>query len=214
MPEELHHYRKSYEKGMLSEENLERDPMQQFRIWFFEAQNAEGIEEVNAMTLSTIGLDGFPKGRIVLLKRFDENGFYFYTNYESEKGRSIAENNHISLSFFWPNLERQVLIKGVATKTTEEDSNHYFQSRPRGSQLGAVVSNQSGTVENRAVLEEKLRALEIEFENMEIPKPAHWGGFLVKPIAIEFWQGRANRLHDRILYSLVERAWKIERLAP
>ncbi len=214
MPEELHHYRKSYEKGLLSEENLEPSPLQQFHIWFLEAKEAEGVEEVNAMTLSTMSLDGFPKGRIVLLKRYDENGFYFYTNYESEKGKSIGKNNHLSLSFFWPNLERQVLIKGTATKTTQEDSNHYFHSRPKGSQLGAVVSNQSGVLENRGILEDKLKALEIEFENKEIPKPAHWGGYFVKPVAIEFWQGRANRLHDRMLYTLVDDKWKIERLAP
>ncbi len=214
MAEKLHNYRKSYEKGELSETSVDENPMQQFRTWFFEIKDNGGVDEVNAMTISTIGTDGFPKGRVVLLKKYDEYGFYFYTNYNSEKGKSIINNNKVSLSFFWPNMERQIIIKGTAEKTSEADSTTYFHSRPKGSQLGAAVSHQSTVVESREVLEKNLAELEKKYENKEVPKPADWGGFLVKPISIEFWQGRPNRLHDRIRYTLKDDDWFIERLAP
>ena len=188
--------------------------MQQFRKWFYEAKDSESVEEVNAMTLTTVGLDGFSKGRVVLLKKYDECGFYFYTNYLSEKGKSIAQNNKVSLSFFWPSLERQIIIKGTASKTSEDDSNNYFNSRPKGSQLGALVSNQSEVIENRKVIENKLALLENQYSDKEIKKPANWGGYLVSPISIEFWQGRPNRLHDRIRYRLSHLDWIIERLSP
>lgn len=214
MAEKLHDYRKSYEKGELSENSVDENPMQQFRKWFYEVQNSGGVDEVNAMTVNTIGTDGFPKGRVVLLKKYDEYGFYFYTNYESEKGRAIANNNKVSLSFFWPYMERQIIIKGTAEKTSEADSTNYFHSRPKGSQLGAVVSHQSEVVESREVLEKNLAELEKKYETEEVPKPDNWGGILVKPISIEFWQGRPNRLHDRIRYRLKDNDWVIERLAP
>jgi len=214
MSEKLHHYRKSYEKGELSKTSVDENPMQQFRTWFFEVKDSDGVDEVNAMTLTTIGTDGFPKGRVVLLKKYDEYGFYFYTNYDSEKGKSIANNNKVSLSFFWPNMERQIIIKGIVEKTSEADSTNYFHSRPKGSQLGAAVSHQSAVVESREVLEKNLADLEKKYEKKEVPKPANWGGFLVKPISIEFWQGRPNRLHDRIRYTLKNDDWLIERLAP
>lgn len=214
MAEKLHDYRKSYEKGELSENSVDENPMQQFRKWFYEVQDSGGVDEVNAMTVNTIGTDGFPKGRVVLLKKYDEYGFYFYTNYESEKGRAIANNNKVSLSFFWPNMERQIIIKGTAEKTSEADSTNYFHSRPKGSQLGAVVSHQSEVVESREVLEKNLAELEKKYETEEVPKPDNWGGILVKPISIEFWQGRPNRLHDRIRYRLKDSDWVIERLAP
>lgn len=214
MAEKLHDYRKSYEKGELSENSVDENPMQQFRKWFYEVQNSGGVDEVNAMTVNTIGTDGFPKGRVVLLKKYDEYGFYFYTNYESEKGKAIANNNKVSLSFFWPNMERQIIIKGTAEKTSEADSINYFHSRPKGSQLGAVVSHQSEVVESREVLEKNLAELEKKYETKEVPKPDNWGGILVKPISIEFWQGRPNRLHDRIRYRLKDNDWVIERLAP
>lgn len=214
MAEKLHDYRKSYEKHELSEASVDQNPMQQFRTWFFEVKDNGGVDEVNAMTLTTIGTDGFPKGRVVLLKKYDENGFYFYTNYNSEKGKSIAKNNKVSLSFFWPNMERQIIIKGVVEKTSEADSTNYFHSRPKGSQLGAAVSHQSTVVESREVLEKNLADLEKKYKNKEIPRPAEWGGLLVKPISIEFWQGRPNRLHDRIRYTLKNNDWVIERLAP
>lgn len=214
MAEKLHDYRKSYEKGELSENSVDENPMQQFRKWFYEVQDSGGVDEVNAMTVNTIGTDGFPKGRVVLLKKYDEYGFYFYTNYESEKGRAIANNNKVSLSFFWPYMERQIIIKGTAEKTSEPDSTNYFHSRPKGSQLGAVVSHQSEVVESREVLEKNLAELEKKYETEEVPKPDNWGGILVKPISIEFWQGRPNRLHDRIRYRLKDNDWVIERLAP
>ena len=214
MAEKLHHYRKSYEKGELSEATVDANPMQQFRTWFFEVKDSGGVDEVNAMTLTTVGVDGFPKGRVVLLKKYDEYGFYFYSNYNSEKGKSIAKNNKISLSFFWPNIERQIIIKGTAEKTSETDSSNYFNSRPKGSQLGAAVSHQSSVIASREVLENNLGELERKYENSEVPRPEDWGGYLVKPISIEFWQGRPNRLHDRIRYSLYQDDWIIQRLAP
>lgn len=214
MEEDLYNYRKSYEKGTLSEKSVDENPMQQFRKWFFEVQDSNSVDEVNAMTISTIGVDGFPKGRVVLLKKYDEYGFYFYTNYNSEKGNSIAKNDKVSLSFFWPKMERQIIIKGIAEKTSIIDSTNYFHSRPKGSQLGALVSHQSKPVDSREILEKSLAALEKEYEFKEVPKPKEWGGYLVKPISIEFWQGRANRLHDRIRYTIKDNDWVIERLAP
>lgn len=214
MGEKLHDYRKSYEKGELSETTIDVNPMQQFRKWFYEVKDSGGVDEVNAMTISTIGTDGFPKGRVVLLKKYDEYGFYFYTNYNSEKGRSIAVNDKVSLSFFWPNMERQVIIKGIAEKTSEADSTNYFHSRPKGSQIGSAVSHQSSVVESRDILEKNLADLEKKYENKDVPKPTDWGGFIIQPISIEFWQGRPNRLHDRIRYTLFDDDWVIERLEP
>ncbi len=214
MRDNLHDYRKSYGKGKLDKETSDSNPFQQFRKWFYDVQNAGGVDEVNAMTLTTIGVDGFPKGRVVLLKKYDENGFYFYTNYDSEKGKSIAACPNVSLSFFWPNTERQIIIKGVAEKTSVSDSENYFASRPKGSQLGALVSDQSSVVESREQLENELALLERQYDGKEVPKPENWGGYLVRPISFEFWQGRANRLHDRIRYTLNDLDWEIERLAP
>ena len=214
MRDNLHDYRKNYNKGELTKNKVDANPLQQFRKWFYEAKDSESVEEVNAMTLTTLGLDGFSKGRVVLLKKYDEHGFYFYTNYSSEKGKSIAQNNKVSLLFFWPGLERQIIIKGTASKTSEDDSDNYFNSRPKGSQLGALVSNQSEVIENRKVIENKLTLLENQYSDKEIKKPANWGGYLVSPISIEFWQGRPNRLHDRIRYRLSHLDWIIERLSP
>lgn len=214
MAEDLSDYRKSYEKGELIETNVDDNPLQQFRSWFYQVIEFGGVEEANAMIVSTIGLDGYPKSRVVLLKKFDEDGFTFYTNYDSEKGKAILQNPNICLSFFWPNLERQVIIKGKAEKTSAEVSDNYFHVRPKGSQLGAMASPQSEVIASREVLEENLKKLEKEFDDQEIPRPENWGGFLVKPVSIEFWQGRANRLHDRIRYTLNYPDWIIERLAP
>jgi pyridoxamine 5'-phosphate oxidase len=212
---DLSNYRKSYEKSELLESAIPEDPITLFKKWFYEMEDFGGVEEVNAMTVSTFGLDGFPKARVVLLKQYTFEGFIFYTNYNSEKGRAIAQNPNLCLSFFWHSLERQVIIKGVAEKVAENISDGYFQSRPDGSKLGAVVSNQSEVISSRSILEENLKQLEVDFEEKEIPRPSHWGGYLVKPIEIEFWQGRANRLHDRIRYHLQDDySWKIERLAP
>lgn len=216
MENKLHDYRKSYEKSSLIRENLDENPIQQFRTWFYDVEKSGGLDEANAMTVSTIGEDGFPKSRIVLLKSYDEKGFVFYTNYESEKGKALLKNPHTCLSFFWPNTERQVIIKGKAEKVPEQVSDNYFASRPKGSQLGALVSNQSSVIENRNVLEDELKALEKKYVGKEVPRPKNWGGFLVRPESIEFWQGRPNRLHDRFVFTKSDTGldWNIERLAP
>ena len=212
---DLSNYRKSYEKSELLESMIDENPMMQFQKWFYETEEFGGVEEVNAMTISTIGLDGFPKSRIVLLKKYDEYGFTFVTNYDSEKGKALLKNPQVCLSFFWPSIERQVIIKGIAEKQTQAYSEGYFHSRPKGSQIGTVVSPQSQVIPNREFLDKKLKELENQFENKEVSKPENWGGVLVKPVSIEFWQGRPNRLHDRIRYTLLESGdWEIERLAP
>ncbi|TDE05527.1 pyridoxamine 5'-phosphate oxidase [Flavobacterium hiemivividum] len=213
--QDLSNYRKSYEKSELLESNIPEDPINLFNRWFHETEGFGGNEEVNAMTVSTVGLDGFPKARVVLLKKFTEEGFIFYTNYNSEKGKAIEANPNICLSFFWHSMERQVIIKGIAQKTSEVISDNYFDSRPEGSKLGALVSNQSEVIPSRTYLEENLKQLEEDFDSIVIPRPQHWGGYLVVPVEVEFWQGRANRLHDRIRYkSLEDFSWKIERLSP
>jgi pyridoxamine-phosphate oxidase len=210
---DLSNYRKSYEKSELIEGAIPDNPFELFSTWFNEAEAIGGTEEVNAMTIATIGQDGFPKSRIVLLKQFTSEGFIFFTNYESEKGKSIAENPNVCLSFFWPYAERQVIIKGKAEKTSDQVSDEYFHSRPFGSQLGAVASHQSEVILSREVLEDKIRTLETEFSGKEITRPPYWGGYLVKPHEIEFWQGRPNRLHDRIRFQLQDLAWKKDRLS-
>ena len=214
MEKDLSNYRKSYEKQELLENNIGDDPMQLFQTWFNEVDKNFDVGETNAMTITTIGLDGFPKGRVVLLKKYIEEGFIFYTNYESEKGKAIAANPNVCLSFFWPQAERQVIIKGKTEKVAESLSDDYFKSRPRGSQLGAMVSHQSEVLPSRNDLEQRLQDLERKFEGKEIPRPKFWGGYIVKPVEMEFWQGRANRLHDRIRFTLSENVWKIERLSP
>ncbi len=212
---DLSNYRKSYEKSELLENSIPEDPINLFHRWFHEVQDFGAIDEVNAMTVATMGIDGFPKARVVLLKKFDEQGFVFYTNYNSEKGKAIENNPKICLSFFWHSLERQVIIKGIAEKIPEDMSENYFASRPVGSQLGAIVSDQSEVIPNRKYLEDKLKKLENDYEGQIIPRPKHWGGFLVRPVEVEFWQGRPNRLHDRIHYKLEEDySWNITRLAP
>jgi pyridoxamine 5'-phosphate oxidase len=213
--EDLSDYRKSYEKSQLLETNIPEDPINLFHKWLYETEEFSDIEEVNAMTVSTIGLDGFPKSRVVLLKKFNEEGFIFYTNYNSEKGKAILNNPNICLSFFWQSMERQVIIKGIAEKTSEVTSDNYFDSRPDGSKLGAIVSSQSEVIPSREYLDNKLKELEKRYEGKTIPRPNYWGGFLVRPVEVEFWQGRPNRLHDRIRYHLQEDYnWKIDRLSP
>ena len=212
---DLSNYRKSYEKGSLDKELVPENPLELFQQWFYEVDTANNTDEVNAMTIATIGLDGYPKSRVVLLKKYTYEGFIFYTNYKSEKGLAIENNPNVCLSFFWHKAERQVIIKGKAEKILENLSDGYFESRPRGSQLGAIVSNQSEVIPNREGLEKLLKELEREFQGKEIPRPKHWGGYLVRPVEIEFWQGRANRLHDRIRYALQEDYnWMIDRLSP
>lgn len=215
MEKDLSSYRKSYEKGELLLQDAPENPMELFQKWFYEVDSFFVEDETNAMTVSTIGLDGFPKSRVVLLKRYTYEGFIFYTNYNSEKGKAIAHNPNVCLSFFWHGAERQIIIKGKAEKIADNLSDGYFESRPRGSQLGAIASNQSEVIESREALENKLNALEQEYEGKEILRPKHWGGYIVKPVEIEFWQGRANRLHDRVRYTLQpDFDWKIDRLSP
>ena len=215
MEKDLSNLRLVYERGHLLETEVRENPMEQFQQWFLQAQESESEKEPNAMSVATIGLDGFPKTRVVLLKKFTDEGFIFYTNYNSEKGKAIAANPHVCLSFFWSALERQIIIKGVVEKLARNLSEGYFESRPRGSQLGSMSSAQSQVVPSRAYLEEQLAALEKEYEGKSLKCPEHWGGFLVRPHSLEFWQGRPNRLHDRLRYTLEEDYdWKIERLSP
>lgn len=207
--------RKSYQKNSLTEKDLPLNPFSLFDRWFKEVKSNSGNSEVNAMTLSTIDKSGFPKGRIVLLKYYSIDGFIFFTNYNSDKSLSIEINNKVSISFFWEEFERQVIIKGFAEKTSAELSDKYFNSRPKGSKLGALVSeDQSSIIESKEFLIKKFNLLTKDFEGKEIERPENWGGFNINPIEYEFWQGGENRLHDRIRYSLSENLWKIDRLSP
>jgi len=215
MEKDLSNYRKSYEKNPLLKDMLPENPLELFQKWFYAADEFDGIEEANVMHVATIGLDGYPKNRVVLLKRFTWEGFIFYTNYNSEKGKSISENPNVCATFFWHSLERQIIIKGKAEKIAENLSDGYFDSRPEGSKLGAWASNQSDVINSREDLDLKLRAYEKKYQNKEIPRPDYWGGYIIKPDSMEFWQGRPNRMHDRIRYMLQkDYNWKIERLEP
>lgn len=215
MEKDLSNYRKVYKKKELSKNEVPENPMELFQKWFYEVEEFGGKDESNPMTISTVDNNGFPQNRIVLLKKYTWEGFIFYTNYNSNKGKSIANNPNVCLSFFWHNMERQIIIKGVAEKISENLSDGYFETRPDGSKLGAWASDQSETVPSRNYLDKRLSSFEEKFKNKEITRPKHWGGYIVKPTSIEFWQGRPNRMHDRIKYTLQENFdWKIERLAP
>jgi pyridoxamine 5'-phosphate oxidase len=206
--------RKDYSKASLDISDVDKDPIGQFDKWFKEAL-AAGVPEPNAFTLSTISEGGRPSARIVLLKGLEQRQFVFYTNYQSQKGKELESNPACALTFFWPELERQVRIEGIATRVQESTSEQYFQSRPRASQVGAWASPQSSIIASRDILEAREREIEKKFEGLNLlPKPKQWGGFAITPIEIEFWQGRASRLHDRVVYYLTDEKWIIHRLAP
>jgi pyridoxamine 5'-phosphate oxidase len=206
--------RKDYLAGGLAEEDVDPDPIRQFAVWFEQARTVTG-HEPNAMTVSTVGVDGVPAARILLLKGFDERGFVFYTNYESAKGRELEENPRAALLFYWPELERQVRISGDVERVSREDSERYFHSRPRGSQVSAAISRQSEVISGRQVLVDAVVRLEQEHADGEIPLPDFWGGYRVRPAWIEFWQGRPSRLHDRLRYLRGDDGnWQIVRLSP
>lgn len=203
----------NYQKFELQEDSLSKNPFEQFDQWM-KAAIDEGEPEPTAMVLSTIDSLGFPDSRVVLLKEINSEGLVFFTNYNSKKGRQISGNNHVALNFHWSKTERQVRIKGVAEMISAEDSTDYFKSRPLDSQLGAWSSPQSRIIESREVLNENFARYQLYFEDHEIIKPPHWGGFLVRPQNFEFWQGRQNRLHDRFEFNLTDQEWIIHRLAP
>lgn len=205
--------RREYTRDGITEDSVQQDPIDQFTIWFEDALNSN-LTDANAMTLSTATADGKPSSRIVLLKGFDEDGFRFYTNYASRKGKELKQNPHAALCFYWPALERQVRIEGEVTKLSREQSAEYFQSRPRDSQIGAWASNQSSGLQSREELEKTYEELKERFEDEEIPLPDFWGGYRLQHQALEFWQGRTGRLHDRIQYTKTGRQWEIKRLYP
>lgn len=206
--------RKEYSQATLDIANVDKDPIVQFGKWFDEAMLSNALEP-SAMTLATISETGKPSARIVLLKGIANGKLYFYTNYQSQKGRELDQNPACALTFFWPELERQVRVSGMTQRATAEESDQYFQSRPRASQVGAWASPQSVVIKDRAILEERVKDLEQKFSNDKVlPRPKQWGGYVVVPFEIEFWQGRPSRLHDRIVYTLIDGAWRINRLAP
>lgn len=214
MQSEIAGLRKSYSQKSLSEGDIDKDPLKQFDKWWQEAVTST-IDEVNAMTLATASADGVPSARVVLLKGFSQDGFIFFTNYDSYKGKQLMENPKACLVLYWKELERQVRITGMVQKISDQENDEYFRSRPLGSQLGASVSPQSNVIENREWLETRYRDLEKNVKNGEVQRPENWGGYIVKPVIIEFWQGRPSRLHDRIEYSLQENGeWQAVRLAP
>jgi len=209
----LRDIRTNYQKDELTENSILSNPFKQFSVWLNDAIK-EKIHEPTAMVLSTIDFKGFPESRVVLLKELSADGFIFFSNYNSKKGQQISVNPHVSIVFFWPEAERQVRIKGIVEKIPEQNSEAYFLSRPLDSQLGAWASPQSQVIENRNVLDEKYRYYQEYFQTHEIEKPPYWGGFLIRPEYFEFWQGRPNRLHDRLEFNLSGDQWVIRRLAP
>lgn len=211
--ENIQNLRQDYRSAQLEVQDVDDNPIAQFRKWFKEAAIAK-LYEPNVMTLATADRFGRPSARIVLLKGIEDDGFVFFTNYQSSKGQHLLENPQAALVFFWPELERQVRIEGVVSKVSDQASTDYFHSRPQGSQISAAASPQSEVIGDRSILENKVADLTGQYEGQEIPRPLNWGGYLVEPTKVEFWQGRPSRLHDRIIYDLVDGSWIINRLAP
>lgn len=206
--------REDYVKSSLSESDVQKNPIQQFRKWFDEAMSSQ-VTEPTAMVVSTVAENGYPSSRVVLLKDIKAEGLSFFTNYNSRKGQEIIQNPHVSALFFWPELQRQVRFEAEVEKLPKADSDEYFSIRPRGSQIGAIASPQSAIIPDRETLEKRVAEVEKEMENItEVPRPEFWGGFLLKPVRVEFWQGRGSRLHDRIVYIMDNGDWTINRLAP
>ncbi len=213
MDKELRDAREDYLMGSLSENHVPESPLKLFNFWLEEFK-ASGNKDHNAMLLTTVKEDNRPASRIVLLKGLSKDGMEFFTNYESNKGKEMENNPNVALSFFWPELEKQIRIEGTVEKLSPEESDAYFKVRPRGSQIGAWVSPQSQKIEERDFLEQRVLFFEKKFEGQEVPRPDHWGGYRVNPNFYEFWQGRTSRLHDRVTYSQIEGQWKISRIAP
>lgn len=211
--ESLADLRRDYSSRELTEESIDTDPFRQFAAWMNDVL-AAAIKDPTAMTLSTVGADGSPSSRIVLLKGVDANGFVFFTNYESKKGRDLAANPNAVIHFFWAELERQINVRGSVTRTSTVESDEYFNSRPFESRIGALASDQSEPISSRTILEERMAELSEKYADGNVPRPTHWGGFRLAPNRFEFWQGRPSRLHDRICYKLENGQWMISRLAP
>jgi len=209
---DLSDFRISYDKLSLIEQQLPKEPIKLFQIWFEELCKSNSVLEPNAMTLSTVDNEKKPRNRVVLLKKFSKKGFVFYTNYKSKKGIDINNNPNVSISFFWPSFERQVIIEGICTKISNEESDKYFYSRPIDSQIGAIISDQSSEIPNRDYIENKFDSF--KSDDTVISRPLNWGGYIINPNNIEFWQGRKNRLHDRILYYKNDNSWLFKRLSP
>ena len=205
------HHRKSYEKHSLEVEDLKATPHEMLEFWLSEV---EELHDFNAMVVSSVDASGQPHSRVVLLRGVNEEGLKFYTNYASHKGQELEQNNKVALNFFWPTVERQVRVEGELFKLSDAESDAYFNSRPRESQIGAWVSPQSSIIESREILNERFREFTDKFEGHPVPRPAHWGGYIIRPNLYEFWQGRPNRLHDRLTYRLQDGVWKISRMAP
>lgn len=205
------HHRKSYEKHSLEVEDLKATPHEMLEFWLSEV---EELHDFNAMVVSSVDASGQPHSRVVLLRGVNEEGLKFYTNYASHKGQELEQNNKVALNFFWPTVERQVRVEGELFKLSDAESDAYFNSRPRESQIGAWVSPQSSIIESREILNERFREFTDKFEGHPVPRPAHWGGYIIRPNFYEFWQGRPNRLHDRLTYRLQDGVWKISRMAP
>lgn len=212
MSKDLSNYRDKYLKGELIEKNLPKDPFDLFDNWFEDLEKFGNERENNAMSLTTVNDKNVPTTRVVLLKQFSKNGFVFYTNYDSRKGKHIDNNPNVCISFYWPSMERQVIINGKVSKISAIESDKYFNSRPKSSQLGAIISNQSEIIPSRKYLEEKLSKFNISNNNLK--RPSNWGGYILKPELFEFWQGRDSRLHDRIIFSKSKTNWDQKRLSP